>query len=470
MAETTVLGAGLTGLATAVLLARDGHRVTLLERDPAEPPASAEELWTSWERPGVSQFRLPHIMLARWRVLMEREIPEVLDELEGLGGLRLSPVDTLPESLTGGPRPGDERLQGMAARRPVVEGALAAVAARTPGLTVRRGVTAAELVTDGTAGGAPLVTGVLTGSGETIPSDLVVDAMGRRSPLPGMLERAGARPPLEERDERGFAYYGRHFRTTDGGLPRVSYTFRHFESLSLLTIPCDAGVWAWVFVVAGDDRPLRELRDAAAWDRVLALVPGTADGRATGAPMTDVQVMSGLQDRRCALVVDGEPVVTGLVSVGDSWASTNPSLGRGSTMGLAHACILRDVLRTVGPDTPETFVKSFDEATEAGIGGLFYGTRGYDRNRLGEMAADIAGVPYQPEGDAWPRLLMLEAAAQADPDVLRAFRSVAELVATAEEALAPPGLLEKVGRLGWGAPRYSADGPSRADLLAALAG
>jgi 2-polyprenyl-6-methoxyphenol hydroxylase-like FAD-dependent oxidoreductase len=37
MAEVLVLGAGLNGLATAMLLAGDGHTVTVLERDAAEP-------------------------------------------------------------------------------------------------------------------------------------------------------------------------------------------------------------------------------------------------------------------------------------------------------------------------------------------------------------------------------------------------------------------------------------------------
>jgi hypothetical protein len=52
----------------------------------------------------------------------------------------------------------------------------------------------------------------------------------------------------------------------------------------------------------------------------------------------------------------------------------------------------------------------------------------------------------------------------------RSRRMVAELVAPAEEALALPGLQEKIARIGGPAPRYPVDGPSRADLLAATAG
>jgi 2-polyprenyl-6-methoxyphenol hydroxylase-like FAD-dependent oxidoreductase len=96
MARIVVLGAGLNGLSTALLLAHDGHPVTVLERDPAEPKDDTEDLWQNWERPGVSQFRLPHIMLARWLRLMEHEMPEVIDELERLGGHRLSPSTCCP--------------------------------------------------------------------------------------------------------------------------------------------------------------------------------------------------------------------------------------------------------------------------------------------------------------------------------------------------------------------------------------
>ena len=107
MSDILVLGAGLNGLATAMLLARDGHQVTVLERDPAEPDGDNDALWESWERRGVNQFNQLHFMLPRWTATMTAELPEVVAELEGRGGTpaeaRCTPC---PRTVTGGLRPG----------------------------------------------------------------------------------------------------------------------------------------------------------------------------------------------------------------------------------------------------------------------------------------------------------------------------------------------------------------------------
>ena len=299
MAEILVLGAGLCGLSTAMLLARDGHQVTVLERDPAPPPQAgppgAAQAWEAWERRGVNQFRLPHVMLPPWRVVMERELPEVLDELLAAGGLRLNTLAMLPESRRGPLRDGDERFVTVTARRPVLEAAVAAVASRTPGVTIRRGVTVTGLLADPPARArAARIRGVLAAGGRALRADLVVDCCGRRSPLASWLEAIGAPQPAEEREDCGFVYYGRHFRTRTGELPRAETNLlTHYDSVSVLTLPGDNGTWSVVFTTASRDRQLHALREPDHWDAALARYPLAAPWR-DGEPITGVDVMADL--------------------------------------------------------------------------------------------------------------------------------------------------------------------------------
>ena len=97
--------------------------------------------------------------------------------------------------------------------------------------------------------------------------------------------------------------------------------------------------------------------------------------------------MAKLQDRHRRFVVDGAPVATGVLALGDSWACTNPSLGRGITIGILHAVALRDLLRTDAVDDPVKLALAWDDATEATVDALVRGTLAFDRHRLAEIDA-----------------------------------------------------------------------------------
>jgi 2-polyprenyl-6-methoxyphenol hydroxylase-like FAD-dependent oxidoreductase len=120
----------------------------------------------------------------------------VAEALDRAGALRFNPVRAAPAALAAGGCPGDEAFTALTARRPVVESVLARAAADTPGITVRRGATVTRLVTGApAAAGVCHVVGVGLQDGTELRADLVVDATGRRSRLPGLLAAIGAPPP-----------------------------------------------------------------------------------------------------------------------------------------------------------------------------------------------------------------------------------------------------------------------------------
>ncbi|HEU5111461.1 MAG TPA: FAD-dependent oxidoreductase, partial [Micromonosporaceae bacterium] len=278
----------------------------------------------------------------------------------------------------------------------------------------------------------------------------------------------GARRPAEERADCGFVYYGRHFRSRTGALPegRTSVLQRH-ESMTVLTLPADNGTWGVTLVTSSRDRAMRSLRDPVRWDAALALYPDVAHW-GDGEPITGVDVLAGIEDRHRDLVVDGHPVATGVVTVGDAWACTNPSLGRGATIGLLHAIGLRDVLREAGADDHDKLVRRFHEWTAAAVEPLYRATLWYDRHRLAELDADADGVPYETDDPGWAFSLAAFAAGRTAPDIARAYQSLLSLLATTDEVLAEPGLAEKIITLGGQAPNYPLPGPRRPELLAAL--
>jgi 2-polyprenyl-6-methoxyphenol hydroxylase-like FAD-dependent oxidoreductase len=466
MARVTILGAGICGLAAGMLLARDGHEVTLLERDPDPVPASAAGAWEAWSRGGVAQFRQPHFLQAAGRELLEQELPDVVDALAAAGALRFDVLSIMPPTIADrSARPGDERLRTVTARRPVLEHVLARAAEAQPGLEVRRGVGVAGLVA-GAYDGIAHVTGVRTEAGEEVGGDLVVDAMGRGSPLPRWVRDVAGAPMHEEAEDSGFVYYTRFFRAGADGMPRFrSAPLTPIGTLTVLVLPSDDDTWSVTLFGAAADRPLKRVRYRERWEAVLAACPAHAQW--LGEPISDVLPMGGLADRCRRLTVDGRPLVTGVALLGDACACTNPSVGRGMTLGLLHARDLRDAVRAL--DAPAAFAAAWDEVTEAHLIPWYRDTVNGDRARLREIDALRAGEPPpRPTGQLAEVLAALPTATVHDPDIFRAFVQTRACYATLAEVLARPGVAERIVEVGGANEAQAPPGPDREQLLALL--
>ena len=112
-ASIAVLGGGVAGLTSALALARDGHRVTLIERDSLDLGAPLQSL--DWDRKGCLHFMQSHSFAPRGRKELRLTFPDVYEALLGAGAWDL---DLRPKIKGGEPRPDDDELVFLRVRRP----------------------------------------------------------------------------------------------------------------------------------------------------------------------------------------------------------------------------------------------------------------------------------------------------------------------------------------------------------------
>jgi 2-polyprenyl-6-methoxyphenol hydroxylase-like FAD-dependent oxidoreductase len=468
VSRIVVVGGGICGVGAALLLADDGHDVTLLERDEHDLPPSPQDAWEHWERKGVAQFRQPHNLMPGSREVLESELPDVYDDLEKAGAARFDFLDPFPPFLSGR-EPGDDRFWSWTARRPAAEWVFAKAAATRERIDVRRGVhVTGPVFGPSVADAIPHVVGVRTADGEEISADLVVDATGRRSQLPQWLTDAGGRPPYEDAVDRGFSYYTRYFRGTVPG--RITGPLTALGSISLLTIPGDNGTWSMTLLGSTGDAPVKGLRHADRWTAVLQACPLHAHWL-EGEPITDVLAMSGQVDRYRRFVVDGEPVVTGLLAVADAWACTNPSAGRGISVGLKHARLMKNVIAEHADD-PYTLALAMDEQTEERIAPWYWAQASADRARWAQMDAIAQGREPEPPSDELGRSIAgLISTMGMDEVLFRCFMEYVGCVTPVQEILERPGVkerLETVMAAKAAEPPGPSFGPSRDELVGLL--
>ncbi|MGX1415695.1 MULTISPECIES: FAD-dependent oxidoreductase [Bradyrhizobium] len=445
MSKILICGGGVIGLCAATMLGRDGHRVTVLEADPAGLPTAPSVGWEAWERPGVAQFRQPHNLSSRFRLISDRELPGLTDDLLRAGCVWVDYLDSrsLPPSLTDRtPRPGDDAIRFVTGRRPVIECAVATMAEAAPNVTIRRGAKVRELITGASAvSGVPHVMGVRTTSGEEIRADLVIDAMGRRSPACDWIVSAGARSPIEQAEDSNFAYFTRYFSGQQRPR-RMGRALTPMGLFSILTLDGDNDTWSVTLYTSSKNKAMRALRDTTTFHRVVSACPRQAHWL-DGEPITPVFLMAGVIDRYRRFVIEGLPVVTGFAAVGDAWACTNPSAGRGLSVGLLHAQVLRDVVRR-HIDDPGAFCREYDAETERLVGPFYRNQIAADRVRIAEMNALEAGTPMPVPNPVMTKLLV---ASSQDADVLRGMIEIAMCLALPQEVIARPNVAAKLAEL-----------------------
>ncbi len=502
--RVVVVGGGVAGLASALQLGRAGHEVTVVERDDTPMPETADEAF-EWDRRGAPQVRHSHAFLARLRNLLRDHQPDILDALLAEGATEMRFGDGLPPGMEFTPEPGDDDLVMIACRRTTFEWVLRRAALAQPGVTILTGHPAVALLATPTpstpknapagAPGAhssahfgvegvtrPVIAGVRLDDGREIEGDLVVAANGRRSAVAEWLEAIGAPPVTETVEDTGIVYASRFYRLLpDADLPpRTGPIGGDLGYVKYGTFMGDNRTFSVTLAVPSDDDELRRrLSDPVTFDEAARTLPATApwlDGRAE--PITSsVHLMAGLLNKWSDYVVDGEPVVTGLVPIGDAVVCTNPLYGRGCSTAYWSAQLLTSAIAD-HPDDPRAVAVAYDDALRAEIHPWYRSSVEQDREARRVSAAILAGEdPYGDASDprAFTRSVLrdgLAPALRSDQVVLRAFVRNLNLLSPPDALLTDTDFGARVFAVlqtkDQRPPEPSLGPPTRAEFLASL--
>jgi 2-polyprenyl-6-methoxyphenol hydroxylase-like FAD-dependent oxidoreductase len=480
--DVVIVGGGVAGLGAALALSDIGLEVTVVERDETTLPATPDEAFDDWPRRGAPQVRHSHAFLARLRNLLRDRNPGLLADVLTAGATELRFTERLPVTLSDtDPRPGDEDLVALACRRTTFEWVLRRDALEARGVRMVQGAVA------GLVGGAGRVGGVRLDDGSQLLADRIVDASGRRSPLPAWLADLGG-PPLDEREEdTGIVYSSRFYRLLEGAeMPPVEGMIAgDLGYLKFAVFIGDNRTYSVTFGVPSEDAALRALLREPGFTTAARSIPALAPwvDPAIAEPITGVEVMARLLNRsRRFLHADGAPVVTGLFAVGDAHTCTNPLYGRGCSLGFVAAHLLADAVRAAGDD-PDAAARAYEEAMLREVHPWYRSSVAQDRQ---ERASRGIQVPDDGEGNLMggvgPGGLDAEAsrsllrdgllpATRTDPLVFRAFLRAFNLLDAPDAILRDPEVIGRVLTV-WqdraNRPDPEPIGPDRAALLAQL--
>jgi flavin-dependent dehydrogenase len=448
-----VIGGSIAGLCAARVLADHFARVTVLDRD--RFPHGAHH------RKGVPQSRHPHAMLDAGRRELEVLFPGFEKLCRERGALELNPGrDMATLRQAGWSTRGDSPFTLLFASRVLIEGAIRDLAAELGHVSLQDGIDVSGLLT--TADGR--VTGVtvrpVDGGEETrLDADLVVDASGRATRVPGWLEKLGL-PPLDTTVvDASAGYSSRWYQGPRGDArpeswwwkclwiePLIEGAARPEEQCFGVLFPVEDDRWVVTTASWGG----QELaRDPESFDHMISRLrtPLLAEAIAQAEPISPVFARRGMQN--CWRHYESwRGRLAGFIATGDAVCGFNPVYGQGMSSAAKCARVLEARLAADDPmdsGFPERFFRAQAEFLEIPW------TMAVSRDRQqARIESDDAAAPRRFEVIARRigafAMRQIALAAVEDRQVGAALFDVVNLTRTPRELLGDPKVLGRVLR------------------------
>jgi 2-polyprenyl-6-methoxyphenol hydroxylase-like FAD-dependent oxidoreductase len=370
-----VAGGSIAGLLAARVLSERFDQVTVIERDAIEDRPD--------HRQGVPQSRHLHALLVRGLSIIEDLFPGITDELRGAGAALLDAGRDFAWYHSGGwrSRYEDDGLAFLSMSRPLLESKISARVRALKNVTFRtctraEGLLHAPLREGGTAVTGLRIRGVGGDAIETsIRADLVVDAMGRGSPIPRFLEEIGYPPPQTELLPARVAYATCVFEgsgtTAD---PRLLLVTGAPARRSGGIFPIEGGRRLMTLIGFFDERMPKTHEEFMAFARSLP-VPSIWESVVDSKPLSEIATYRFVgSQRRFYERLRNHPA--GLIAMGDAVCSFNPVYGQGMTVSAIQAEALAAALTGTQPaNFGSDFVRHWFRRIAPIIDGAWNGVR-----------------------------------------------------------------------------------------------
>ncbi len=397
--HAVVIGASIAGLCAGQVLSDFYQRVTIVERDelPADPRCRAT----------VPQDRHVHLLMARGAAELDTLFPGLLDAMvdAGVPVLENRP-DCIHFGAAGHVLGTRHRLRdpftAYVPSRPHLEWQLRQRVQKLPNVEFIQ-ATVTEPIYD------PLrraVTGVRTGTIDDMAADLVVDSTGRGTRLPTWLRQWGFPEPTEDTVDVGIGYVTHRVRIPAGLVDDkvvVAGASRE-QPVGLGMLYYEDGLWGLTTFGTGRAEPPSDFTQMVALaEQVLPahLAAAVRSGEPVGSVARHHYPTS--RWRRYDKLAD---FPKGIVPLGDSVVSFNPTFGQGMTMTAIQAANLRRVLESGTTDLAGSLARRTAQATFPV----------WTMNAIGDMVLHNAAGPqpwwYRPVGSLFDQFL---GAAETDP-------------------------------------------------------
>ncbi|MCV7221962.1 FAD-binding oxidoreductase [Mycolicibacterium elephantis] len=346
-----VIGGSIAGITTAKMLTEFFERVIVLEKD--DPHRRREG------RPGAAQGWHLHHLLTAGRIELERIFPGIIDDMVREGAFDVDMAAQYRIRLGGAwKKPGTGDIQIVCAGRPLLEWCVRRRLDDDPRIAFRYESEVSDLIYDSDTNTVLGVAVDNEGHPEVIPAEFVVDASGKNTPVPEILERIGIGAPEVEQDIIN-CFYSTMFhhvppeRQWHDRVMMICYAYRPYEDTYAAQYYTDSSrtILSTTLVAYNCYSPPRTPEE---FRRFADLMPSPVvgeniDGLEPASPIYNFRYPNMLRLR----YERKRNLPRGLLAVGDAYTSADPVSGLGMSIALKEVHEMQTLLAKRGPGDPD---------------------------------------------------------------------------------------------------------------------